>query len=80
VVGAFAATGTLLAAVGIFGPMSYVVRQRRREIGVRMAVGATPGSLIWLVVERGMRYVLLACLLPGIRAARIRPVEALSSD
>jgi predicted permease len=124
VVGAFAATGTLLAAVGIFGLMSYVVRQRRREIGVRMAVGATPRSLIWLVVERGMRYVLLgtliglaltglesrwlgsllfgveprdpltialaitallsiallACLLPGIRAARIRPVEALSSD
>ncbi|MEO8432548.1 MAG: ADOP family duplicated permease [Acidobacteriota bacterium] len=59
VVGAFAAAGALLAALGIFGLMSYVVRQRRRELGVRIALGAQPGSLIGLVVGGGMRYAVL---------------------
>jgi putative ABC transport system permease protein len=124
VVGAFAAAGALLAALGIFGLMSYVVRQRRREIGVRIALGATPQDLVWFVLNRGMRYALVgtalglavsalesrwlgsllygvgaydpftvalavtallaiaivACLLPGLRAVRIRPVEALGAD
>jgi len=39
--------------------MSYVVRQRRREMGVRLALGAEPGSLTRLVVRRGMRYAVL---------------------
>jgi putative ABC transport system permease protein len=59
VVGAFAGAGALLAALGIFGLMSYVVRQRRRELGVRIALGAAPGSLRRLVVRRGMRYAIL---------------------
>jgi predicted permease len=59
VVGAFAAAGALLAALGIFGLMSYVVRQRRREMGVRMALGARPWSLTGLVVGGGMRYAIL---------------------
>jgi len=56
VVGAFAAAGVLLAALGIFGLMSYVVRQRRRELGVRLTLGAAPSSLTRLVVGRGLRY------------------------
>jgi hypothetical protein len=59
VLGAFAAAGVLLAALGIFGLMSYVVRQRRREMGVRIALGAVPWSLTGLIVGRGMRYAIL---------------------
>lgn len=59
VLGAFAAAGVVLAALGIFGLMSYVVRQRRREMGVRIALGAVPSSLTGLVVRRGMRYAIL---------------------
>ena len=121
---AFAATALALSAMGIFGLMSYVVRRQRREIGVRMALGAEPLDVTRMVVGRGMRYVvagtvaglvlamlegrwlgpllygvtsrdpgmiaavtaallvsaLLACLLPGIRAARIRPIEAIAEE
>lgn len=63
VVGAFATAGVLLAALGVFGLMSYVVRQRRRELGVRMALGASPRGLTRLVVERGMRYALTGTLI-----------------
>jgi len=122
--GAFAGAGTALAALGIFGLMSYVVRQRRREIGVRLALGAQPGTMTRFIVAKGMRYALigsgiglvvtlalvrrmatmlfgvsptdmltiaavatllltvavLACWLPGRRAARIRPLEAISTE
>jgi putative ABC transport system permease protein len=53
--GAFAMVAVLLAAVGIFGVMSYGVRQRRREIGVRLALGAPPSAMTLMVVRRGMR-------------------------
>ena len=73
VVGAFAAAGVLLAALGIFGLMSYVVRQRRRELGVRLALGASPGSLTRFVVRGGMRYALLGTLIGlGISAFESR--------
>src|SRR5262245_30508705 len=55
----FAAVAISLAALGILGLMSYVVRQRRREIGVRMALGAEPGAVAWMIVRRGMRYALI---------------------
>jgi predicted permease len=48
--GAFAATGVLLAAIGLSGVMGFLVAQRRREIGVRMALGATPGSIVKLTL------------------------------
>ena len=63
VVGAVAAAGVFLAALGIFGLMSYVVRQRRRELGVRLALGASPRALTRLVVQRGMRYALRGTLI-----------------
>lgn len=121
---AFAAAALGLAALGVFGLISYVVRQRRREIGVRMALGAQPASIMWLIVSRGMRFAILgscaglvvtlalarnlgallfevsptdagtiftalvvllaaaflACWIPGRRAARIRPIEAIGAD
>ena len=124
VIGSFGTVAALLAALGVFGLMSFVVRQRRREIGVRLALGAEPAALTRLIVWRGMRYAalgiiiglglallearwlgallfevpatdpftivavalllaataLVACWIPGLRAARIRPVEVLSSE
>jgi predicted permease len=123
-IGGFAAAAALLAALGVFGLMSFVVRQRRREMGVRLALGADPAALTRLVVRRGMRYALLgtaiglalaaleerwiggllfgvaardpatvaaavaallvtallACWIPGRRAARVRPIEVLGAE
>ena len=122
--GAFAAVGMALAAMGVFGLMSYVVRQRRREIGVRLALGAEPAAVTRLIVARGIRHAavgsaiglvvtlalvrrlntmlfgvsptdlgtigsvaglllsvaLFACWLPGRRAGKIRPLEAISVE
>jgi len=57
-VGGFATVAGLLAALGVFGLMSYVVRQQRREIGVRLALGAQPAAMTMMVVTRGVRYAI----------------------
>ncbi len=58
----FAAVATLIAAVGIFGVMSYGMRLRRQELGVRMALGAERSRLVSLLVRQGMNLVLCGIL------------------
>jgi putative ABC transport system permease protein len=53
-IGIFALIAVLLASVGLYGVLATVVRQRTAEIGVRMAVGATPASIFKLVVSQGL--------------------------
>ena len=52
--GLFAGLATLLAAVGIFGVMNYSVTLRTHELGLRMALGAQPGSVLMLVLRQGL--------------------------
>ena len=59
---AFAATALVLAAVGIFGVISYLVAQRSREFGVRIALGATRSQITRLVIARGSWIATAGCL------------------
>jgi putative ABC transport system permease protein len=119
--GVFAAAAVLLAGIGVYGVMNYVVAQRSHEIGVRLALGARPRDAFRLVLGRGLlltaigatlglagalaigplmesllsgvrprdtltlaivplilaAVAFLGCAVPGLRAARIQPIEAL---
>jgi putative ABC transport system permease protein len=64
----FAGLALVLAAVGIYGVISYTVRRRVREIGIRMALGASRSDVLKLVVRNGMKPILLGVVI-GLSAA-----------
>lgn len=66
--GLFAALGLLLAAIGLFGLVSYSVARRTHEIGIRMALGAEKGDVLTMVLGQGLRLALIGVAI-GIAGA-----------
>ena len=64
----FGVLALLLAAVGVYGVLAFAVARRTREIGLRMALGAEPGDVSWLIV-RQLAVIVLAGLLGGAAGA-----------
>jgi predicted permease len=66
--GAFAAVGVILAAIGIYGVVSYTVVQRTGELGIRVALGAQTRDVLWLVLGKGAVLVIVGAVLGGAGA------------
>ena len=70
VMSVFAGVAFLLAALGLYGILAYSVEQRIREIGVRVALGASRGDVLRLVIGHGMKLTLIGAMV-GVPAALI---------
>ena len=74
VMGVFAGMALWLCALGIYGVMSYVVTQRTREIGIRLALGAHPGDVLARIVSGGARLILAGVVVGSLAAFGLRRV------
>ncbi len=66
---AFGGLGTLLAGIGLYGVIAFSVARRTREIGVRMALGANPGTVLSMVMRQGFTIVAVGMIAGGVLAA-----------
>jgi putative ABC transport system permease protein len=64
----FGLLAAILAALGIYGLLSYAVAQRHREIGIRMAVGARSGDIAWMIARQALAMVAVG-IVAGLTAA-----------
>jgi putative ABC transport system permease protein len=67
--GIFATLALLLSSIGIYGVISYVVGQRTREIGIRMALGAQRSTVLWLMLGEGMKMAMTGVVVGIVAAA-----------
>jgi predicted permease len=74
---AFGALALLLAAIGLYGVISYSVSRRTREVGVRMALGARPGDVVGLIFGQGLKIALVGVSIGAVLAAVV--AQALES-
>jgi ABC-type antimicrobial peptide transport system permease subunit len=76
--GVVSALAMLLGAIGLYGVLSYVVAERTREIGVRMALGASASAVLRMVVSQGARVVLIGAVVGvGVALAATRLLNTL---
>ena len=68
--GVFGLSALTLAVIGVYGVLSYATTRRRRELAVRMALGARPGALSWLVIGSGLRLAAIG-VAAGLLAAAL---------